>query len=161
MITCYPVIHNGRNMFKKLFLWLIRLYWRMVPEHRRPDCLFRVTCSQYVYDVTKEFGFISGVKALYTRWRTCRPGYHPQWINGELGLLLADGSWVNAFQVRRNILTPFQRTSNNPPSLHVSDGLDLGSMRATSSDSFRSFQKSDKSHPVKKIALHMEPHHGL
>ena len=53
---------------------LIRIYWMLPPKHRR-QCLFKETCSRYVYRVTTEKGFIDGLKALLSRYKTCRSSY--------------------------------------------------------------------------------------
>lgn len=53
----------------------IRLYW-LVPARKRKQCLFKESCSRYVYRITRNHGFVKGFKALLMRWRQCRPGYH-------------------------------------------------------------------------------------
>lgn len=59
---------------KYLLLALIRLYW-FIPKRFRRTCLFKETCSHHVFAVTKEKGFMSGLKALQRRIKQCRPGY--------------------------------------------------------------------------------------
>ncbi|MBM1105037.1 membrane protein insertion efficiency factor YidD [Aurantibacter crassamenti] len=71
---------------KILFLFCIKMYWFLIPENKRKKCLFKKSCSQYVFDITKENGIIGGVKALYFRFKHCRSGYYI--INGEAGKLL-------------------------------------------------------------------------
>jgi putative component of membrane protein insertase Oxa1/YidC/SpoIIIJ protein YidD len=56
-------------------LFAIRIYWRLVPHHRRRACLFSETCSLYVYRVTHTKGLILGLAALAFRFRRCRPHY--------------------------------------------------------------------------------------
>lgn len=46
-----------------------------MPDHKRRKCIFRDKCSNYVYRITNDEGFISGCKALYKRYKQCRPGY--------------------------------------------------------------------------------------
>src|ERR1041384_4634371 len=59
-----------------LFLMhLIRLYWRFVPEARRRHCLFRETCSRYVYREIESNGTLKGLRALWDRICACRPGF--------------------------------------------------------------------------------------
>lgn len=57
-----------------LLLLIIRLYW-LIPVSRRKRCLFKESCSRYVFTITKERGLIPGLKALFRRSRQCRPGY--------------------------------------------------------------------------------------
>lgn len=57
-----------------LLLLLIRIYWLIPKKHRKP-CLFKESCSKYVFRITRESGFICGCKALTRRYKTCRPKY--------------------------------------------------------------------------------------
>lgn len=56
-------------------LFLVKLYWRLISPMRRRPCLFRETCSQHVYRVTREAGAVKGLMALARRYRRCRLGY--------------------------------------------------------------------------------------
>jgi putative component of membrane protein insertase Oxa1/YidC/SpoIIIJ protein YidD len=59
---------------KWLLMALIHLYW-IIPQKRRRRCIFKQTCSKYVYQTTKEKGFFNGIQALKQRMRQCRPAY--------------------------------------------------------------------------------------
>lgn len=59
---------------KYLFLFIIRLYW-LIPKRWRRHCIFKETCSSYIYSRTKTFGFFEGFKALKKRYRQCRTHY--------------------------------------------------------------------------------------
>ena len=54
---------------------MIKAYWFFVLAEKRSRCIFRQSCSIYVYNVAKRKGFLSGVKALRYRYQNCRPGY--------------------------------------------------------------------------------------
>ncbi|MEE9364090.1 MAG: membrane protein insertion efficiency factor YidD [Cellulophaga sp.] len=69
-----------------LLLWLIRSYWLLIPPKKRNKCLFKKSCSHYVFDITREKGILNGLKALNYRFKHCRPGYYI--INGKNGKLL-------------------------------------------------------------------------
>ncbi|WP_366914024.1 membrane protein insertion efficiency factor YidD [Niabella sp.] len=56
-------------------LLIIRLYW-LTPEKNRRRCLFKETCSRYVYRITRQQGLRAGLAALKDRRRKCRPGYY-------------------------------------------------------------------------------------
>jgi putative component of membrane protein insertase Oxa1/YidC/SpoIIIJ protein YidD len=60
---------------KYLLLLLIRLYW-LLPKAWRRRCIFKCTCSHYVFQITRQYGFIAGIKALRKRYKQCRPGYN-------------------------------------------------------------------------------------
>ena len=57
---------------KYLILLIIRLYWFSKSKHCKPKCLFRKSCSHYVYEITQEQGFLKGLKAFLFRYRNCR-----------------------------------------------------------------------------------------
>lgn len=59
---------------KTALLGVIRLYWLVVPERKRRECIFRQSCSQHVYQALKSEGMKSGIKAFIFRYRNCRPG---------------------------------------------------------------------------------------
>ncbi|MFD2826478.1 membrane protein insertion efficiency factor YidD [Leeuwenhoekiella polynyae] len=59
-----------------ILLILIKLYWFVIPKTSRRRCLFKKSCSHYVYEITIEKGFLGGLKALRFRYNHCRPGYY-------------------------------------------------------------------------------------
>jgi len=69
-----------------VLLWLIKSYWLLIPPKKRNKCLFKKSCSNYVFDISKEEGMIKGLKALRYRFKHCRSGYYI--INGVDGKIL-------------------------------------------------------------------------
>jgi len=63
-------------MMKRLFLFVIKSYWGLVPLKRRRKCLFKISCSQYVYQQVKENGLHKGLRALHYRIQNCNEHYH-------------------------------------------------------------------------------------
>jgi putative component of membrane protein insertase Oxa1/YidC/SpoIIIJ protein YidD len=59
---------------KVLLLLVIEFYWALVPKSKRRKCLFKISCSQYVHQQTKE-SFHEGVIAFRYRFQNCRTGY--------------------------------------------------------------------------------------
>lgn len=51
------------------------MYWILIPKKHRKRCLFKKSCSHYVYDITREKGFFEGIKALRFRFANCKPNY--------------------------------------------------------------------------------------
>ena len=86
------------------FLFLIKLYWKVFPEKKRRCCLFKETCSQYVYRHTAEGGFFKGANALKQRLKKCRQGY--QLYSGLQGfeMELADGSVIKEEEIAPRLL---------------------------------------------------------
>ncbi|MBQ4819611.1 membrane protein insertion efficiency factor YidD [Aquimarina sp. MMG016] len=60
---------------KFLLLFLIKLYWFFIPKSKRRQCIFRKSCSNYIYEETSKKGLISGLKALRFRYQNCRSSY--------------------------------------------------------------------------------------
>lgn len=71
----------------------IRLYWRIIPVHKRRKCLFKESCSNNVFRIAKEKGFFPACRALNIRLHQCRPGYYIITLPDETSCLyLADGT---------------------------------------------------------------------
>lgn len=60
---------------KHLILFTIQMYWNFIPESKRKKCIFKKSCSQYVFDATKNEGFIKGLKAFQFRYKNCRGNF--------------------------------------------------------------------------------------
>jgi len=57
---------------KNLILFIIRLYWKFIPQSKRRKCIFSKSCSNYVFEITQKEGFIKGLKAFHFRYKNCR-----------------------------------------------------------------------------------------
>jgi putative component of membrane protein insertase Oxa1/YidC/SpoIIIJ protein YidD len=75
---------------KHLILFIIRMYWKIIPSSKRKKCIFKKSCSNYVFEVTKKEGFINGLKAFGFRYENCRGNFtifkNP--INNKLQMIL-------------------------------------------------------------------------
>ncbi|WP_289662208.1 membrane protein insertion efficiency factor YidD [Flavobacterium panacagri] len=60
---------------KYFILLIIRLYWILIPKSKRKKCIFRKSCSNYVFEITQKEGFINGLKAFRFRYNNCRNGF--------------------------------------------------------------------------------------
>lgn len=78
-------------------------------ERKRRGCLFKETCSHYVYRHTVEGGFFKGIGALWQRIKKCRKGY--QLYSGLQGfeMELADGSVIKEDEIAPRLLEPIYR----------------------------------------------------
>jgi putative component of membrane protein insertase Oxa1/YidC/SpoIIIJ protein YidD len=72
-----------------LLLITIKLYWLLIPEKMRRTCLFKTSCSHYVFDKTKQEGLLIGLKSLKFRIRNCNPHYHIIILENEKVLISA------------------------------------------------------------------------
>ena len=58
---------------KVILLLFIKCYWVVIPKNKRRKCLFKTSCSHYVYQQTKVKGFQAGLRALQFRIQNCHP----------------------------------------------------------------------------------------
>jgi putative component of membrane protein insertase Oxa1/YidC/SpoIIIJ protein YidD len=82
---------------KYLLMLFIRLYWLAIPEAQRRKCLFKTSCSRYVYTVTRERGLWQGLIAFRYRFLNCRGGFQIMdcAINGKI-MVLPGGDVIGA-----------------------------------------------------------------
>ncbi len=62
-------------MMKFLLLFAIRSYWFLIPESKRRQCIFRKSCSNFVYEETFKNGLLKGLSALKFRYQNCASGF--------------------------------------------------------------------------------------
>jgi putative component of membrane protein insertase Oxa1/YidC/SpoIIIJ protein YidD len=91
---------------KWIFLLLIKIYWKIIPENKRRNCLFKETCSRFVYKETIDKGLQGGFVALLSRTKKCRSGYTLYTGNHGIEMKLADGSIIKEDEISPNILDP-------------------------------------------------------
>jgi len=94
---------------KYFLLFAIQLYWKIIPEKNRRKCLFRESCSHYVYRRANDEGFLSGMRAFLDRIRQCRPGYTIYFddISNRFELHLKNGQVIDNDQIADRLLAPF------------------------------------------------------
>ena len=88
---------------KYIILIGIRFYW-FLPQQWRKKCLYRETCSNFVYRQTKEYGFRQGVNALRRRIDTCKPRYKLIDIDNQRILILCNGETIGKEQMAKWLL---------------------------------------------------------
>lgn len=86
-------------------LFIIKCYWQVVPPHKRRYCLFRESCSRYVFRVVLEQGSIQGFKAFARRYRTCRPGYQIDRLpNGQPFVIFPNGEIIDEQLISEHLI---------------------------------------------------------
>lgn len=90
---------------KHLLLLAIRVYWK-IPTKWHQKCIFRETCSHYVYRKASERGFKAGIAALRERNELCRPGYVVYLSQGHYYLKTANGTVFEEQEIALSELPP-------------------------------------------------------
>ena len=75
------IIHAIRNVFRWLFIGLIRFYQGAISPYLPPSCRYSPTCSQYGVEAINKHGPLRGGWLTLKRMATCHPwggsGYDP------------------------------------------------------------------------------------
>jgi len=100
---------------KWIILLAIRVYW-LVPVELRRSCLFKESCSHFVFRSTKEKGFFCGIRALMLRIKQCRPGYKFIFSDtGSIKMQLIDGSIVEEAELSDKLKNEVKNFKNVIP----------------------------------------------
>lgn len=96
---------------KHALLIIIRIYWFVIPERKRKNCLFSESCSRFVYRETESRGFVSGIIAFKNRYNSCRPGYEIVRIQAENVILLklANGEVLQENSISKTIVYQYKQ----------------------------------------------------
>jgi len=91
---------------KYILLIAIRIYW-LIPDSKRRNCLFKKSCSRFVFETTTNNGFAAGLKALRYRFATCRQGA-ALYINpcsGKAEMILANNDILRHDEIAIRLLS--------------------------------------------------------
>ena len=66
--------------------------------------MFKESCSNHVYRVTREDGLKKGVTALKYRYRNCRPNYYLSEDNGKVLLITVEREVIEERFIDERIL---------------------------------------------------------
>lgn len=91
---------------KYLILYIIQLYWFLKSKKSKPKCIFKKSCSHYVYDITKNHGFIKGIKAFNFRYKNCRNGFEifKNPITNEIEMMLPSQIIIKNNEISNRLL---------------------------------------------------------
>ena len=98
---------------KYLLLFTIRIYWIIIPVSKRKICLFKESCSKYVYGITEDKGFIAGLNALRQRMCVCNSKYMIYKKNENFEMHLTDGSVLQRHEISLRLLPPHSYNYKN------------------------------------------------
>ena len=91
---------------KYILLFIIQVYWRAIPPSKRKQCIFRESCSHYVWRTTTEDGFIAGIRALLFRNKHCCPGFVIYKYKNQYELKTVNGLILKENDIAERLLTP-------------------------------------------------------
>jgi len=82
------------------------MYWFLKSKNRKPKCLFKKSCSHYVFEITKEQGFLKGLSAFHFRFKNCRYGYEifKNPVTNELQMLLPTKVIIENSEIAERLL---------------------------------------------------------
>lgn len=91
------------------------MYWSISPKSKRRLCVFRKSCSAYVFEKTLQTGFLAGIKAFVFRFGNCRNGcavfVNP--IDGRLQMILPNNELLDEEFIARHVITFYRETNSN------------------------------------------------
>lgn len=92
---------------KHLILFAIKMYWSCIPPSKRKKCIFKKSCSNYVFEVTQKEGFIKGLKAFRFRYKNCRGNFaifkNP--ITNKLQMLLPSQIIIETEEIAERLIS--------------------------------------------------------
>ncbi len=85
---------------------MIRIYWFSKPKNTEPKCIFKKSCSHYVYETTQKKGFLRGLKAFRFRYKNCRNGFEifENPMNNKTQMLLPSRIVVDSEEIAERLL---------------------------------------------------------
>jgi uncharacterized protein len=98
-----------RIRMKYFLLFLIKVYQTFFPRRFRGVCLFKESCSNFVYRITKEKGLKGGIKAFIYRYRNCRASYKITEENGMVLLITVENEIIEKEFIDENILSEYEK----------------------------------------------------
>lgn len=93
---------------KYVLLGIVKLYWVLFPKQKRRHCIFKESCSKYVYRNTNK-SFILGILALKRRFQECRSGYtiYKDLHKGTFEVVLSNGRIIKGNKISDKLIPPF------------------------------------------------------
>lgn len=90
---------------KYVLLNIIRLYWLLIPKSNRRKCIFEKTCSNQVFDETRNNGFRNGLNELIFRIKNCHPEFdiYTDYKTNEKKMLLKTGITIDENQIAKRL----------------------------------------------------------
>lgn len=94
---------------------IIKFYWLIIPVEKRNECIFKESCSRYVFSTTNSYGILSGLRALRFRYKNCRSGFEifNDPITNKIRMVLPDKTIVDKNQIAIRLVKKHSRLCNS------------------------------------------------
>ncbi|OXG01571.1 membrane protein insertion efficiency factor YidD [Flavobacterium araucananum] len=91
---------------KYLILTVIKMYWNFIPQSKRRKCIFKKSCSNYVFDITQKEGFLKGLKAFQFRYKNCRGNFQSfkNPINNRVQIILPSQLVIDSEEIADRLI---------------------------------------------------------
>ncbi|MFV8347691.1 membrane protein insertion efficiency factor YidD [Flavobacterium sp. ZB4P13] len=91
---------------KYTILFAVQLYWFFKSKNRKAKCIFKKSCSNYVFEITQTEGFIKGLSAFRFRYQNCRGGFEifKNPINNKTQMLLPSRIVIEKEEIAERLL---------------------------------------------------------
>lgn len=91
---------------KHLILLAIKIYWNCIPPSKRKKCIFKKSCSNYVFEITQSEGFINGLKAFRFRFQNCRGNFQifKNPINDKIQMILPSQTIIEREEIAERLI---------------------------------------------------------
>jgi uncharacterized protein len=97
-----------------VLVWLakksIEHYWNTVPEDKRKICIYRITCSKFVYNKFNNNGFVSGILAYFYRMKSCNHKYIISHKNNMVIIKDSQGNIIEENEINPLIVKEFKNS---------------------------------------------------
>jgi len=82
------------------------MYWKIIPPSKRKKCIFKKSCSNYVFEITQKEGFINGLKAFQFRYKNCRGNFtifkNP--ITNKIQMILSSQTIIDRGEIAERLI---------------------------------------------------------
>lgn len=100
---------------KYLLLLIVKTYWFLIPKSKRKKCIFKKSCSKYVYDITLKKGGIEGLKALTFRIKNCRNNFEifKNPFNEKIQMILPNQQIIDKEHISNHLIQNYCSREND------------------------------------------------
>lgn len=83
------------------------MYWKCIPAFKRKKCIFKKSCSNYVFEVTQKEGFIKGLKAFIFRYENCNGNFQifKNPINNKIQMILPTQIIIESEEIAERLIS--------------------------------------------------------